>query len=596
MITPSSLVANWRKEFKKWIGDERLRVFDVNNKSRTINEFLKTVNSGTHYPVLIISYDTYLTCAEALKNVKFDLLICDEGHRLKNPKSKTYVAITDNIATSRKILLTGTPVQNNLEELYALANFVNPNVFGNYSRFKRKFEDPINAAQEKHCPKDVKQAGADASDKLQDILNKFTIRRTMDMLAKFLPPKSELVAKFCDLIVVQLTAEYVICCELTETQRTMYVNSLESNIVNKLILGVQNDYGCLFSILSTLRKLCNHPSLALTYESGEQVDEESKKVCCVSSSQLLIQLQLLEGLNLRVDEDDFQVSTKMIVVGNMLAQLAKHKKEKVVIVSNFTKTLDLIQKFCDKHRYKYTRLDGSTTTTKRQEIVDAFNQPTSPTCNACGVPFTLILTFILLTLVVFLLSTKAGGVGLNLIGASRLIMFDLDWNPAHDLQAMARIWRDGQKKEVHIYRLLASGTIEEKIFQRQIKKDGLSGAVMDSDCGMKFSTEDLKDLFTFTDCNSSTHAMIGCKCDNPDAALEPSQKKIKGEDSATQKFTLAGLDNELKVDKKKGMAQLQDWGHFHKDNFDGLSDEIFAPALNVISFVFRNRLNPNESE
>ncbi|XP_020903423.1 DNA repair and recombination protein RAD54B, partial [Exaiptasia diaphana] len=138
-------------------------------------------------------------------------------------------------------------------------------------------------------------------------------------------------------------------------------------------------------------------------------------------------------------------------------------------------TLDVIQRLCESSEYRYLRLDGNTATSKRQSIVERFNAKYSNDF-------------------VFLLSSKAGGVGLNLIGASRLILYDIDWNPANDLQAMARVWRDGQRKKVYIYRLLTTGTIEEKIYQRQTTKQSLSGAVADAkkESKVEFTVEDIR--------------------------------------------------------------------------------------------------------
>ncbi|RXG73432.1 DNA repair and recombination protein RAD54B [Armadillidium vulgare] len=138
----------------------------------------------------------------------------------------------------------------------------------------------------------------------------------------------------------------------------------------------------------------------------------------------------------------------------------------------------MLENLCKRYSYAFLRLDGSTPSSKRQNIVDRFN---SPYCKE----------------LVFLLSSKAGGVGLNLIGASRILLFDIDWNPATDLQAMSRVWRDGQTKSVYIYRLILAGSIEEKMFQRQVCKQGISGSVVDARSSFKvqFSVEDLKDAF-----------------------------------------------------------------------------------------------------
>lgn len=175
----------------------------------------------------------------------------------------------------------------------------------------------------------------------------------------------------------------------------------------------------------------------------------------------------------------------------ILASLKSSTDDKIVLVSNYTQTLDLFERLCRKRGYRYVRLDGSMSIKKRSKVVDAFNDPNSDHF-------------------IFMLSSKAGGCGLNLIGANRLVMFDPDWNPANDDQAMARVWRDGQKKPCYIYRMLATGSIEEKIFQRQTHKKALSNTVVDNneDAERHFTKDDLRDLFKLEEnCVSDTHAM-----------------------------------------------------------------------------------------
>ena len=182
-------------------------------------------------------------------------------------------------------------------------------------------------------------------------------------------------------------------------------------------------------------------------------------------------------------------SGKLAILDCILAHVKTNTNDKVVLVSNYTQTLDLFERLSRLRNYPYVRLDGSMTIKKRAKVVDQFNDPTSPEF-------------------IFMLSSKAGGCGLNLIGANRLVMFDPDWNPANDEQAMARVWRDGQKKQCYIYRLLAVGTIEEKIFQRQTHKKALSSCVVDGeeDVEKHFSLADLRDLFKLEkDTLSDTH-------------------------------------------------------------------------------------------
>lgn len=172
----------------------------------------------------------------------------------------------------------------------------------------------------------------------------------------------------------------------------------------------------------------------------------------------------------------------------------KRGKERIVVISVYTQTLDLVERMCKHERWPVVRLDGSLAVKKRMELVNSFNDPNNPNAFC------------------FLLSSKAGGCGINLIGANRLVLFDSDWNPATDKQAAARCWRDGQKLKCYTYRFLSSGTLEEKIFQRQLSKEGLASVVEDKEQVNFLSSNDLKQLFKLReDTPSDTHDKLKCK-------------------------------------------------------------------------------------
>jgi len=197
-----------------------------------------------------------------------------------------------------------------------------------------------------------------------------------------------------------------------------------------------------------------------------------------------------------------------------------------VLISNYTQTLDIFDKLCRARNYGCLRLDGTMNVNKRQKLVDKFNDPD-------GAEF------------VFLLSSKAGGCGLNLIGANRLVLFDPDWNPAADQQALARVWRDGQKKDCFVYRFIATGTIEEKIFQRQSHKQSLSSCVVDSaeDVERHFSLDSLRELFQYRDhTTSDTHDTFKCKrCRKEDGKqIMRAQAMLYGDTSTWNHFVNDG--------------------------------------------------------
>uniref|UniRef100_F6QWJ9 Helicase C-terminal domain-containing protein n=1 Tax=Monodelphis domestica TaxID=13616 RepID=F6QWJ9_MONDO len=248
------------------------------------------------------------------------------------------------------------------------------------------------------------------------------------------------------------------------------------------------------SSITSLKKLCNHPGLI--YDK------------CVEEEEGFAGALALFPPGYSGKSVEPQLSGKMLVLDYILAVTRQTSSDKVVLVSNYTQTLDLFEKLCRLRRYLYVRLDGTMSIKKRAKVVERFNSPSSPDF-------------------IFMLSSKAGGCGLNLIGANRLVMFDPDWNPANDEQAMARVWRDGQKKTCYIYRLLSAGTIEEKIFQRQTHKKALSSCVVDEeqDVARHFSLGELRELFTLNEATASdTHDKLHCRrCVNGHQVRPPAE-------------------------------------------------------------------------
>ncbi|KAK9834193.1 hypothetical protein WJX81_007238 [Elliptochloris bilobata] len=488
---PTSLVNNWDSECIKWLKG-RVCTLPLCESSRedvvqSIAQFLSPRNP---FQVLIVSYETFRLHAEKFRGEgACDLLICDEAHRLKNDQTLTNKAL-DSLACRRRVLLSGTPMQNHLDEFYAMVSFTNPGVLGAPSQFRRHFEAPILAGREPDADDATQARGAERSAELSAIVNDFILRRTNTLLSAHLPPK-----------VVE-----VVCCRMTEMQAGLYTHFLTSNAARRLLSGQKA--ARVLSAITALKKLCNHPKLiydAMHARSAGGGESGSGK----------------EGGG---GPDGFEdcgrffppglfddgrpgrgraawppgwpaLSGKFAVLAAMLERL-RPTGDRIVIVSNYTQTLDLFSQLCRDRGYPVLKLDGSTTINKRQKLVKLFNDPAERQF-------------------VFLLSSKAGGCGLNLIGGNRLVLFDPDWNPANDKQAAARVWRDGQKKRVFVYRFLATGTIEEKVFQRQLSKEGLQTVVNNSgkagdasgsgggaaaeSAGMSanlMSAEELRDLFS----------------------------------------------------------------------------------------------------
>ncbi|KAM5266404.1 DNA repair and recombination protein RAD54-like isoform 3-T3 [Hipposideros larvatus] len=473
VVSPSSLVKNWYNEVGKWLGG-RIQPLAIDGGSKDeidkkLEGFMNQRGARVLSPILIISYETFRLHVGVLQKGSVGLVICDEGHRLKNSDNQTYQAL-DSLNTSRRVLISGTPIQNDLLEYFSLVHFVNSGILGTAHEFKKHFEVPILKGRDAAASEADRQLGEERLRELTSIVNRCLIRRTSDILSKYLPVK----------------IEQVVCCRLTPLQTELYQRFLRQAKPAEELCEGKMTVSSLSSITS-LKKLCNHP--ALIYDKC--VEEEDGFEGALDIFPPGYSSKSLEP----------QLSGKMLVLDYILAVTRSRSSDKVVLVSNYTQTLDLFEKLCRARRYLYVRLDGTMSIKKRAKVVERFNSPLSPDF-------------------VFMLSSKAGGCGLNLIGANRLVMFDPDWNPANDEQAMARVWRDGQKKTCYIYRLLSAGTIEEKIFQRQSHKKALSSCVVDEqDVQRHFSLGELKELFTLDEASlSDTHdSSVFC----PQVALPP---------------------------------------------------------------------------
>ncbi|XP_033623171.1 DNA repair and recombination protein RAD54-like isoform X2 [Fukomys damarensis] len=470
-------------------------------------------------PILIISYETFRLHVGVLQKGSVGLVICDEGHRLKNSENQTYQAL-DSLNTSRRVLISGTPIQNDLLEYFSLVHFVNSGILGTAQEFKKHFELPILKSRDAAASEADRQLGEGRLQELISIVNRCLIRRTSDILSKYLPVK----------------IEQVVCCRLTPLQTELYKRFLRQAKPAEELHEGKMSVSSLSSITS-LKKLCNHP--ALIYEKCVEEEDGFEGGSDIFPP----------GYSSKALEP--QLSGKMLVLDYILAVTRSCSSDKVVLVSNYTQTLDLFEKLCRARRYLYVRLDGTMSIKKRAKVVERFNSPSSPDF-------------------VFMLSSKAGGCGLNLIGANRLVMFDPDWNPANDEQAMARVWRDGQKKTCYIYRLLSAGTIEEKIFQRQSHKKALSSCVVDEeqDVERHFSLGELKELFTLDEASlSDTHDRLQCRrCVNSRQVRPP-------------------------PDGSDCTSDLAQWNH--STDKRGLQDEVLQAAWDAastaITFVFHQR-------
>jgi len=521
VVTPTSLVSNWKNEIVKWLGTGRVNTVALSEVGRENIESgidaYTAPNSKVH--VLIISYDSFRRQVEKLNKPGLcDLLICDEAHRLKNNKTSTYEAL-DSLPCRRRVLLSGTPMQNDLSEFFSMINFTNRHILGDRKCFRRYYELPILLGREPDALESEGEMGSQRAAELSAIVNQFVLRRTNVLLKKHLPPK-----------VVQ-----VVCCRPSPIQVQLYQLILRSKSVRKLTSeetegeGGGRSKGGLqaLPLITSLKKLCQHPKLiydTIQGDNGKSTnrgltirndDGSTERVPPALANMFRSAKPLFEqyesGAFLRAP-GAARWSGKLLVLERLLMHIRATSTDRMVIVSNFTSALDVIADLCVAHRWDHLRLDGSTSIKARQRLVDELGDHRGN------------------RIFVFLLSSRAGGCGLNLVGANRLVLFDPDWNPAVDKQAAARVWRDGQKKRCFIYRFLTTGTIEEKIYQRQISKEGLAGVLGGSTADAALTKDELKDLFKLDsralEHPSDTHSSLECAC------MEPYE--IRNEEEATK--------------------------------------------------------------
>ncbi|KAF9053805.1 hypothetical protein BDZ89DRAFT_939214 [Hymenopellis radicata] len=523
---PSSLVKNWANELVKWLGKDAIHALAVDGKGGKaelhahVQQWVDARGRNVTQPVMIVSYETLRTLKANLANCTIGLLLCDEGHRLKNGESQTFTAL-NSLNVKRRVILTGTPIQNDLSEYFSLLNFANPNYLGTKNEFRKNFENYIIKGRDAEASDNVKEQSEKKLKELGCLVTKFIIRRSNDLLSKYLPVKYE----------------QVVFCGLSDFQLSLYRLFISSPEIKALLRGADSQP---LKAINILKKLCNHPELLNLPEDLRGSDKLIPEGFVGPNS---------SKKNGRNDTVRCDWGGKFLVLERFLHQLRTTTNDKIVLISNYTQTLDLFEKLCRQKKYGFFRLDGTMTIIKRQKLVDQFNNPE-------GKEF------------IFLLSSKAGGCGINLIGANRLILFDpeSDWNPAADQQALARVWRDGQKKECFVYRFISTGTIEEKIFQRQANKQALSSAVVDEreDTERHFSLDSLRQLFLFNEKTlCETHETFKCKrCSN-------GKQKIKAP------VLLYG--------------DASTWNHFTNEELKNNHDDLLRAEVGLpeVSFVFQ---------
>ncbi|XP_077097377.1 putative global transcription activator SNF2L1 [Siphateles boraxobius] len=399
VLVPKSTLHNWMNEFKRWVPTLKAVCLIGNKDERAA--FIRDVMMPGEWDVCVTSYEMVIREKSVFKKFNWRYLVIDEAHRIKNEKSKLSEIVRE-FKTTNRLLLTGTPLQNNLHELWSLLNFLLPDVFNSASDFDSWFDT-------NNCLGDQKLV-----ERLHAVLRPFLLRRIKAEVEKSLPPKKEVK----------------IYLGLSKMQREWYTRILMKDI-DILNSAGKMDKMRLLNILMQLRKCCNHPYLFDGAEPGPPYTTDTHLV-----------------IN----------SGKMVALDKLLPKV-QEQGSRVLIFSQMTRVLDILEDYCMWREFEYCRLDGNTPHEAREQAIDAFNAPNS-------------------SKFIFMLSTRAGGLGINLATADVVILYDSDWNPQVDLQAMDRAHRIGQKKPVKVFRLITDNTVEERIVERAEMKLRLDSIVI----------------------------------------------------------------------------------------------------------------------
>ncbi|CAG5136053.1 unnamed protein product [Candidula unifasciata] len=439
---PLSTIINWEREFEFWAPDLYVVTYIGDKDSRIVireHEFSFDDNAirggakasrlkqgcNVKFHVLLTSYELISIDTACLGSVDWAVLVVDEAHRLKNNQSKFFRILT-NYKLGYKLLLTGTPLQNNLEELFHLLNFLTPENFSDLQGFLDEFADISKEDQVK---------------KLHDMLGPHLLRRLKADVLKGMPSKSE----------------FIVRVELSALQKKYYKYILARNYEALNIKGGSNQTS-LLNIMMDLKKCCNHPYLfpVAAQEAPRAINNAFEGSALIKSC------------------------GKLELLAKMLRELFT-TGHRVLIFSQMTKMLDLLEDFLEAENYRYERIDGGVTGSQRQDAIDRFNSKEAPAF-------------------VFLLSTRAGGLGINLATADTVIIYDSDWNPHNDIQAFSRAHRIGQANKVMIYRFVTRGSVEERITQVAKRKMMLTHLVVRPGLGNKggaMSKKELDDILKF---------------------------------------------------------------------------------------------------
>ena len=466
IVCPATTLSIWIDELNRWHAPIRAYLLHSMGGARSLAQWspskivLKAIREGD---IIITTYQGLRLQRTLLLPQKWGYVILDEGHKLKNPDADITL-VSKQLQTPHRIIISGTPIQNNLKELWSLFDFVYPGRLGTLPMFQNQFSIPINAGGYVNASNMQVQMAYRCAMVLKESIAPYLLRRLKKDVAKQLPSKTEQVL-FCNLTPVQ-TEMYK--SYLNQPEVMDIISRRSSRINGKDSASAKQTFG----LIRMLQHICNHPLLfekKVSSNEGYEVEIEG-------SANPTFRLSTVDTL--------VKASGKLQVLSAILRKW-KEQGHRALVFSQSKQMLNILERVMEGEEHSYLRMDGDTSVKRRGPLVAQFNDKQSK-------------------VFVFLLTTKVGGVGINLTGANRVVLFDPDWNPSNDSQARERAWRIGQKKDVIVYRLITTGTIEEKIYHRQIFKQYLTNKVLLDPRQRKFfSMTSLRDLFTLGDCESS---------------------------------------------------------------------------------------------
>ncbi|ODN97101.1 hypothetical protein I350_08081 [Cryptococcus amylolentus CBS 6273] len=414
VIVPLSTLTNWTLEFERWAPAVRTLIL---KGSPAVRREAYPRLRAMDFQVCLTTYEYIIKEKPLLSRIKWVHMIIDEGHRMKNVKSKLSQTLNEHYSSRYRLILTGTPLQNNLPELWALLNFVLPKIFNSVKSFDEWFNTPFANTGGEKMEMNEEEALL-VIKRLHKVLRPFLLRRLKKDVESELPDK----------------VEKVLYTKMSSLQWKLYESVQKyKTLPTDMTAAKPQKRQNLQNALMQLRKICNHPYVF------REVDEDF-------------------SVGQSTDEQIIRVAGKFELLDRILPKLFG-TGHKVLIFFQMTEIMTIVSDFFEYRGWKYCRLDGSTKAEDRQALLSTFNDPKSP-------------------YQVFILSTRAGGLGLNLQSADTVIIYDTDWNPHADLQAQDRAHRIGQKKEVRVLRLISSGTVEELVLARAQRKLEIDGKVI----------------------------------------------------------------------------------------------------------------------